>query len=109
VTIQDRTRQALKNYETILAAGGASLDDVVEVGVLLHDPADFSGFNGEWERWFPSNPPARYAAKLGAVIPGATGSQTVEPSRRMNHKSRNLHNTFRGKHRVPEFPDLEFP
>jgi 2-iminobutanoate/2-iminopropanoate deaminase len=70
VTIQDQTRQALKNCETILAAGGASLADVVEVGVLLHDPADFSGFNEEWERWFPSDPPARYAAKLGAVIPG---------------------------------------
>lgn len=46
------------------------MDDVVEVGVLLHDPADFSGFNEEWERWFTSDPPARYAAKLGAVIPG---------------------------------------
>jgi len=69
-TIQEQTRQALKNCEAILAAGGASLDDVVEVGVLLHDPGDFSGFNEEWERWFPSDPPARYAAKLGAVIPG---------------------------------------
>lgn len=68
-TIQDQTRQALKNCEAILAAGGATLDDVVEVGALLHDPDDFSGFNEEWERWFPSDPPARYVAKLGAVIP----------------------------------------
>jgi 2-iminobutanoate/2-iminopropanoate deaminase len=69
-TIQEQTRQALKNCEAVLKAGGATLDDVVEVGVLLHDPDDFAGFNGEWERWFPSDPPARYAAKLGAVIPG---------------------------------------
>ena len=69
-SIQEQTRQALKNCETILKAGGATLDDVAEVGVLLHDPSDFAGLNEEWERWFPSDPPARYAAKLGAVIPG---------------------------------------
>jgi 2-iminobutanoate/2-iminopropanoate deaminase len=69
-TIQEQTHQALKNCEAILSAGGATLEDVVEVGVLLHDPGDFAGFNEEWERWFPSDPPARYAAKLGAVIPG---------------------------------------
>ncbi len=69
-TIQEQTGQALRNCEAILRAGGATLDDVAEVGVLLHDPGDFAGFNEEWERWFPSDPPARYAAKLGAVIPG---------------------------------------
>ncbi|WP_199906967.1 RidA family protein [Aeromicrobium chenweiae] len=34
-----QTRQALANCEAILRAGGSSLDDVVEVGVLLSDPA----------------------------------------------------------------------
>lgn len=57
-TIQEQTRQALTNCETILRAAGAGLDDVVEVGVLLADPADFAGFNEEWARWFPSDPPA---------------------------------------------------
>jgi enamine deaminase RidA (YjgF/YER057c/UK114 family) len=37
-TIQDQTRQALTNCEAILRAGGASLDDVIEVGVLLTHP-----------------------------------------------------------------------
>ena len=36
--IQDQTRQALANCEAILRAGGASLDDVIEVGVLLTRP-----------------------------------------------------------------------
>lgn len=79
-TIQDQTRQALKNCEAVLAAGGATLDDVIEVGVLLHDPDDFSGFNEEWARWFPSDPPARYAAKLGAVIPGVLVSIRMSAS-----------------------------
>jgi 2-iminobutanoate/2-iminopropanoate deaminase len=69
-TIHDQTRQALANCEAILQAGGANFDDVVEVGVLLADPADFAGMNEEYARWFPTDPPVRYAAKLGAEIPG---------------------------------------
>ena len=37
-TIQDQTRQALTNCQAILQAGGASLDDVIEVGILLTHP-----------------------------------------------------------------------
>jgi 2-iminobutanoate/2-iminopropanoate deaminase len=69
-TIQAQTRQALANCEAILRAGGAGLDDVVEVGVLLADPDDFDGMNEEYARWFPANPPTRYAARLGPEIPG---------------------------------------
>ncbi len=69
-TIQDQTRQALTNCEAILQAGGASLDDVIEVGVLLTNPADFAALNEEYVRWFPSEPPTRYVAKLGVEMPG---------------------------------------
>ncbi len=69
-TIQEQTRQALANCRAVLTAAGAGLDDVVEVGVLLADPDDFAGMNEEWGRWFPTDPPTRYVAKLGAVIPG---------------------------------------
>lgn len=69
-SIQEQTRQALANCRAVLSAGGASLDDVAEVGILLADPDDFAGMNEEYARWFPADPPTRYAAKLGAVIPG---------------------------------------
>jgi 2-iminobutanoate/2-iminopropanoate deaminase len=69
-TIQEQTRQALSNCEAVLRAAGATLGDVVEVGVLLSDPADFAGMNEEWANWFSTDPPSRYAAKLGAEIPG---------------------------------------
>jgi 2-iminobutanoate/2-iminopropanoate deaminase len=49
---------------------GASLEDVLEVGVLLADPADFAGMNDEYATWFPVDPPTRYVAKLGVEIPG---------------------------------------
>lgn len=69
-TIQEQTRQALSNCEAVLREAGATLDDVVEVGVLLTNPTDFAGMNEEYATWFPSEPPARYVAKLGVEIPG---------------------------------------
>jgi reactive intermediate/imine deaminase len=68
-TIQTQTRRALTNCEAILQAGGAELEDVVEVGILLTDPGDFDGLNEEYARWFPSEPPTRYVAKLGVDLP----------------------------------------
>ena len=68
-TIQDQTRQALRNCEAVLAAGGATLDDVVEVGVLLTHSSDFAGLNEEYAQWFPAEPPTRYVARLGVDIP----------------------------------------
>jgi 2-iminobutanoate/2-iminopropanoate deaminase len=68
-TIQEQTRQALTNCETILRAAGATMDDVVEVGVLLTNPTDFAGMNEEYARWFSVEPPTRYVAKLGVELP----------------------------------------
>lgn len=69
-TIQEQTRQALTNCRAILRAGGAELDDVIEVGILLTDPGDFDDLNDEYAQWFPSEPPTRYVAKLGVDLPG---------------------------------------
>jgi 2-iminobutanoate/2-iminopropanoate deaminase len=76
-TIQDQTRQSLVNCRAVLAAAGASLAEVVEVGVLLADPAAFDGLNEEWARWFPEEPPARYVAALGVSLPGVLVSMRM--------------------------------
>jgi len=69
-TIGDQTRQALANCRAVLRAATAAWEDIVEVGVLLTNPADFAGMNEEYATWFPSTPPARYVAKLGVELPG---------------------------------------
>jgi len=69
-TIQEQTRQALTNCRAVLDEAGATLEDVVEVGILLSDPTDFAGMNEEYSTWFPAEPPTRYVAKLGVEIPG---------------------------------------
>ena len=64
-TIQEQTRQALINCQAILRAAGASLQDVVDVQVLLARPEDFAGLNEEYAKFFPTDPPARSVARLG--------------------------------------------
>jgi len=68
-TIQEQTRQALVNCQSILRAAGASLENVVEVQVLLAKPSDFAGLNEEYAKFFPTDPPARAVAKLGVELP----------------------------------------
>jgi len=69
-TVKEQTRQALANCETILRAAGATMDDVVEVGILLTNPGDFAEMNEEYAARFPANPPSRYVAKLGVELQG---------------------------------------
>lgn len=69
-TIQEQTRQCLKNVSAILDAAGTSLGRIVSATVIVLDEADFAGMNEEWVQWFPANPPARQGAKLPVRIPG---------------------------------------
>jgi 2-iminobutanoate/2-iminopropanoate deaminase len=69
-TIQEQTRQCLRNISAILEAAGTSLDRVASATVILYEEADFAGMNEEWVKWFPSDPPARQGAKLPVRIPG---------------------------------------
>jgi 2-iminobutanoate/2-iminopropanoate deaminase len=64
-TIQEQTRQALINCKQVLRAAGATLDDVVEVQVLLARPEDFAGLNEEYAKFFRVDPPVRSVARLG--------------------------------------------
>jgi enamine deaminase RidA (YjgF/YER057c/UK114 family) len=68
-TIQEQTRQAIINLQNILRAGGATLQDVVEVHVLLTRPGDFAGLNEEYAKFFPVDPPTRAVARLGVELP----------------------------------------
>jgi 2-iminobutanoate/2-iminopropanoate deaminase len=68
-TIQEQTRQALRNCTVIVEAGGGALADVVQVTVLLTNPTDFAGMNEAYAQVFPTEPPARAVAKLGVELP----------------------------------------
>jgi 2-iminobutanoate/2-iminopropanoate deaminase len=76
-TIQEQTRQCLKNISAILEAAGSSLGRVVSATVIVLEEADFAGMNEEWVKWFPVNPPARQGAKMPVRIPGMRVSIAV--------------------------------
>jgi 2-iminobutanoate/2-iminopropanoate deaminase len=76
-TIQEQTRQCLKNISAVLEAAGTSLDRVVSATVIILEESDFAGMNEEWVKWFPTNPPARQGAKLPVRIPGMKVSIAV--------------------------------
>ncbi len=63
-TIQEQTRQCLKNIEAILVAAGSAMDKAVSATFILAEESDFAGMNEEWGRWFVKDPPARQGAKL---------------------------------------------
>jgi len=69
-SIGEQTRQALRNGIAVVEAAGGTVDDVVQVTVLLAHPEDFAGMNEEYARVFVTEPPARAVVKLGVEIPG---------------------------------------
>lgn len=69
-TIQEQTRQAIINCEAVLRAAGATLENVVEVQVLLARPDDFAGLNEAYAPFFAKDPPIRSVTRLGPELPG---------------------------------------
>jgi len=69
-TMQEQTRQALRNVQTILEAAGTSLERVVKVTVLLARPDLYKEMNEAYAEFFPGAKPARAMARFGAEIPG---------------------------------------
>jgi 2-iminobutanoate/2-iminopropanoate deaminase len=67
-TIEEETEIVLDNLRTIVEAAGATLADVVRVGVFLADLGDFAAMNAVYERVFPAPLPAR--TTVGAQLPG---------------------------------------
>jgi 2-iminobutanoate/2-iminopropanoate deaminase len=59
--IEPQTEQALLNLAAVLAAAGASMDDVVKTTIFYADVQDFSRLNEVYARHMPDPPPARSA------------------------------------------------
>jgi 2-iminobutanoate/2-iminopropanoate deaminase len=69
-TMQEQTRQALRNVQTILEAAGSALERVVKVTVLLARPDLYQEMNEAYAEFFPGAKPARAMLRFGADIPG---------------------------------------
>ncbi|KAK3385033.1 Endoribonuclease L-PSP/chorismate mutase-like protein [Podospora didyma] len=55
-TVQDRTRQALKNLSAILQEAGSSFQNVVKLNIFLTDMQDFAPMNEVYDEFFAFQP-----------------------------------------------------
>src|SRR5690606_1529485 len=65
-TIEEQTRRTLENIEKILAAAGASRQDIVKVNAYLADMSLFPRFNEAYKEFWPDTYPAR--TTVGALL-----------------------------------------
>lgn len=69
-TVAEETRQTLNNVKAILAASGATLDDVVKCSVFLSDIRDFAAMNAIYNEYFGRAKPARTTVQASLPAPG---------------------------------------
>jgi 2-iminobutanoate/2-iminopropanoate deaminase len=66
-TIEDQTRQVLKNLGAVLEAAGTSFDGVVKTTVFLQDMNDFAKMNAVYAEFFKAPNPARAAVQVARL------------------------------------------
>lgn len=69
--IEAETKQIFANMERILAASGATFDDIVKCTVMIADIGEWSLFNSLYVTYFPGNKPARSAFGANGLALGA--------------------------------------
>lgn len=67
--MRQQTRQALQNVASILAAGGASLTDVVKTTVWVTSFEAYKEFDAEYMAFFGDHRPARATVRADLVLP----------------------------------------
>ena len=65
VTAADEVRNALAYIARTLEESGSGLARVVQVTMLITDPADYAACNAEYVKHFPGGLPARHTARFG--------------------------------------------
>ena len=68
--ITSQSEQVMKNISAVLAASGATLDDVVKTSCFLADINDFAAFNAVYAKYFTGRP-ARSCVAAAALPKGA--------------------------------------
>lgn len=58
-SIEEATRQSLKNVKAVLAEAGATMEQVIKCTVFLKDLNDFAAMNSVYAEYFTENCPAR--------------------------------------------------
>jgi 2-iminobutanoate/2-iminopropanoate deaminase len=63
----EQTKQVMKNLQAVLAAGGATFNQVVKTTIYLTDLSDFSAVNDVYASYFSADPPARATVQVARL------------------------------------------
>ncbi len=67
-SIQEQTRQSLKNVQAVLEAAGSSLDNIIKTTVFLSDMNNFGGMNEVYAGFFTEGKfPARSCVEVARL------------------------------------------
>src|SRR5690606_25377326 len=66
-TVEEETRQVLKNLEAVLAAAAYSFADVVKTTIFLRDMGDFGAVNAVYAEYFTEQAPARETVAVAGL------------------------------------------
>jgi len=66
-TIQEQTHQVFKNLQAVLAAAGATLNDVVKATVFIKDMNQFGDINAVYAEYFGDHRPARSTVEVARL------------------------------------------
>jgi 2-iminobutanoate/2-iminopropanoate deaminase len=58
-TVEEQTKQCLKNLEYILKEGGSAISSILKVVIYLKNMQDFAAVNSLYEAWLQGHRPAR--------------------------------------------------
>lgn len=73
----EQVRNALTFIDSILRAEGSSLQRVVQVTMLITDPANYAACNEEYVKHFPDGLPARHTARFGVPTEAMVGFSCI--------------------------------
>jgi 2-iminobutanoate/2-iminopropanoate deaminase len=69
--VRAQARRVMENLKAVLAAAGATLDDVCKTTIYLADLADFGAVNEIYGGYFQGPPPARATVQVAGLPRGS--------------------------------------
>jgi 2-iminobutanoate/2-iminopropanoate deaminase len=66
-TVDDETRQVMKNMHAVLAAAGATFANIAKTTIFLTNMADFAAVNKIYEEMLGTSRPARSTVQVAAL------------------------------------------
>ncbi|MEX1193072.1 MAG: RidA family protein [Brumimicrobium sp.] len=66
-SIQEATKQVMKNITALVETAGFEMEDVVKCSIFLKSLDDFSAVNRIYEEYFQSEPPARETVEVSKL------------------------------------------